>query len=474
MNAVIGLEIHVQLNSEGKMFCECPTNYGHAEPNANICPICTGQPGAKPMAVNKQALSHVLRIAKMLGAEPELEKEIFVQRKHYFYPDLPSGYQRTSKPVAKRGTLNGIGIWEVHFEEDPGRYELRKGFVDYNRSGVPLVEIVTAPDMRSPEDAKEFLGKLEWYLRYFNAIKDEVGTMRIDANVSIGEGARVEIKNINSFSNVYDALSFELKRQKTQIEQGARITQETRHFDENSGITVRLRKKETADDYRYVPDPDIPPLVVSAVEWKTAGEEVAELPDDRAKRIAKDYGITPVDAVVLVIEREFADVYELLAKSGKFEPQKLANWMRGPLRKQLNYRNLLFRSSGLNGKHLGELYGMLSSGKITDRAADMILIRMLDSDVLVKVRESSSYIELKEMPHDIAGDLGLLKSSDASALRKACEDAVKENRKAVADYKAGNAKSIFFLVGKVLGKAQGTVDAKEVEKIIREIIECAD
>lgn len=468
MKTIIGLEIHVQLNTSAKLFCECPTNYGHAEPNTNICPICSGQPGAKPMGANRQAISHVLKIAKMLGAKPELEKDVFVQRKHYFYPDLPSGYQRTSKPVARNGKLDGIGIWEVHFEEDPGRYELKKGFVDYNRSGVPLAEIVTAPDMRSPEDAREFLGKLESYLRYFNVIKDEVGTMRIDANVSLEGGARVEVKNINSFSNVYDALSFEIKRQKTQMEQGVKVVQETRHFDENSGITIRLRKKETADDYRYVPDPDIPPLVISAADWKAAEREVGELPDARATRIAKEHKIALEDAKVLTIEREFADAYEQLAK--KFEPQKFANWMRGPLRKQLNYRNLLFRTSGLNAKHAGGLYEMFSTGKITDKAADAILIRMLDTDILVKARESGRYMELKDMPHNIARDLGLLKTSDAGAVRAACEETVKENPKAVEDFKAGNAKSVFFLVGKAMQKTRGTADARELEKMIKEII----
>lgn len=471
MKTIIGLEIHVQLNTSAKLFCECPTDYGHAEANTNICPICSGQPGGKPMSINKQAISHVLKIAKMLGTKPEIDKGIFVQRKHYFYPDLPSGYQRTSKPVAKDGKLNGIGIWEVHFEEDPGRYELKKGLVDYNRSGVPLVEIVTAPDMKSPDDAREFLGKLESYLRYFNVINEtEVGTMRIDANISQEGSARVEIKNINSFSNVFDALSFEIKRQRTQIEQGVTIVQETRHFDENSGITVRMRKKETADDYRYVPDPDIAPISFSAADWDAAGKAVAELPDARAERIAREHKITLDDAKVLTIEREFADIYEQLINERRFEHQKLANWMRGPLKKQLNYRNLLFRNSGLAEKHVGELYEMFSTGKVTDKAADSILIRMLDMDILVKARETGKYVELKDTPENIAKDLGLLRTTDSVAIKAACEQAIAENQKAVDDYKAGNAKSIFFLVGKVMQKTKGTADAKEIEKAITELI----
>ncbi|MEW6528908.1 MAG: Asp-tRNA(Asn)/Glu-tRNA(Gln) amidotransferase subunit GatB [Candidatus Micrarchaeota archaeon] len=480
MKTIIGLEIHVQLNTNAKIFCACPANYGHTEPNTNICPICTGQPGSKPMSVNMEVISHCLKIAKMLDANPVLGKDIYIQRKHYFYPDLPSGYQRTSRPIAKNGELNGIGIWEIHFEEDPGRYELKKGFVDYNRSGVPLVEIVTAPDIKNPEHAREFLSKLEHYLRYFDVIKDEVGTMRIDANISIEGSARIEIKNINSFSNVYHALLFEIKRQKTQIEQGIRIVQETRHFDENSGITIRLRKKETADDYRYVPDPDIAPLVISTTDWKTAEAGIKELPDVRAEKIAKEYNIEIDDAKVLTIEKEFADAYEQLARN--FHPQKLANWMRGPLRKQLNYRNLLFRTSGLSERHVFELYKMFCEGKITDKVVEQILIKMLDSDAQEKDEDkelksglklgskSESEPKLKPMPSELVKKLELLKTDDNVTIREICNNIVKENPKAVEDYKTGNTKSIFFLVGKVMQKTKGTADAKEIEGIIKNLI----
>ncbi|MBU0585892.1 Asp-tRNA(Asn)/Glu-tRNA(Gln) amidotransferase subunit GatB [Candidatus Micrarchaeota archaeon] len=469
---IIGLEIHVQLNTDAKLFCECSTNYSAMEPNMNICPICVGQPGSKPMSPNSKAFSSVLKIAKMLNAKPEIEKEIFVQRKHYFYPDLPSGYQRTSKPIAKDGKLNEIGIWEVHMEEDPGRYELKKGYVDYNRSGVPLVEIVTAPDIKNPAQAKEFLAKLEYYLRYYNLVKDEVGSIRIDANISIEGGARVEVKNINSFSNVHDALVFEIKRQRTQIEQGVKLIQETRHFDEGSGITVRLRKKETADDYRYVPDPDVMPLYISKEDWKKVEGSIEELPDKRAERITNEYKVDPVDAEVLVLEKEFADAFEELVK--KFDAQKLANWMRGPLRKQLNYRNLFFRTSGLDTQHIEELYEMFSDGKITDNAMEQILIKMLDMDVLVKSRENNKYIRLKEMPREIAKELQLFKSQDNELLNRACLESIKENPKAVDDYQQGKEKSIFFLVGLVMKKTKGTADAKEIEKTIKELIEAAN
>ncbi len=454
MKAKIGLEIHVQLNTSSKLFCTCRTDYGQAEPNTNICPICAGQPGGKPMPPDAKAISDALTIAGFLNAKPDIGAPVFVQRKHYFYPDLPSGYQRTSRPLAKDGKFAGIGIWEVHFEEDPGRYELKKGFVDYNRSGIPLAEIVTAPDMQSPQDARDFLGKLEHCLRYYDVIKDEVGSMRVDSNVSVDGGSRVEVKNINSFANVFDALSFEIRRQTTLMEQGMPVVQETRHFDENSGVTIRLRKKETMEEYRYVPDPDIPPLIVTKEQWAAAQKKVAEPPDARAARMEKQYKITAADASVLVIEREFADAYEAIA--AKFDAQKLASWMRGPVRRKLNLKGALFRTSGLDAKRLEGLYGMFSAGQVTDNAADKILMGMLDD------KNASAM--------DAAKSLGVLKSSDAGALRKACEDAVKENEKAASDYKAGNAKSLFFLVGKVMQKTKGTADATEITKTLKELM----
>ncbi len=457
-NVVIGLEIHVQLNTKSKLFCSCPTDYGHQEPNTNICPTCSGQIGAKPFGINSKAIQNALKIAKVLNAMPQLDQEIVVLRKHYFYPDLPSGYQRTSKPIAKEGRLLNVGIWEVHFEEDPGRYELRKGFVDYNRSGVPLAEIVTAPDMRSPQEAKEFLSKLEEYLRYFDLIKNEVGSMRIDANVSIRGGKRVEIKNINSFSNVADALNFEIKRQQTQIEQGLEIVQETRHFDENSGITIRMRKKETADDYRYVPDPDIRPIVITKEIWEDITGKLEELPDIRSQRITAQYTITPGDAAVMVIEKEFADAFEQLA--GKFPAQALANWMRGPLRKQLNNSQLHLRGSKITTLDVEEVYRLFLDQKITDNGAEKLLRELINRRLSRK----------KEAVVQIAKEMNLLKSDDGELLRKECEIAISENKQSILDYKAGKEKAIFFIIGKVVRKTNGRFDAKSIEAEIKKQI----
>ena len=258
----IGLEVHVQLKTNTKLFCTCPTDYRDAEPNSNICPVCTAQPGSKPNGLNATALDAIVRIALFIGCRVIKGEEVRMLRKHYFYPDLPSNYQRTSLPVGVDGRFASIRIREVHLEEDPGRYELRDGQVDYNRSGIPLVEIVTEPDMSTPQEARDFLRALSLALSYLGVARDEPGSMRCDANVSVGEGTRVEVKNINSFKGVYRALDSEIRRHRRFQRFGKRVVRETRHWDEAKMITIPLRKKEGAADYRFIPDPDVPPLVI--------------------------------------------------------------------------------------------------------------------------------------------------------------------------------------------------------------------
>ena len=231
--------------------------------NSLVCPTCTGQPGSKPAGVNEEILGKVVQIGLALNCKIVTDESIYVRRKHYFWPDLPSGYQRTSLPVAIDGELAGVRIRECHLEEDPGRYDLRTGEVDYNRSGIPLVEIVTDPDFTSPEHARQFVEELGAILEYLNAARGEPGSTRVDANISIEGHPRIEVKNINSFKGVLTALAFEETRQRNLVKHGIEYGQETRHYDEGRGITIGLRRKETADDYRYFPDPDIPPLVVT-------------------------------------------------------------------------------------------------------------------------------------------------------------------------------------------------------------------
>jgi len=246
-----GLEIHVQIDTKSKLFCNCSTNYLDAEPNTNVCPVCLGLPGAKPLPPNKKAIEVAIMVAKMLDCKIIVDKDIYFQRKHYDYPDLPSGYQRTSTPIGVDGEFMGIGIAEVHLEEDPGQYNPSLGIVDYNRSGTPLIEIVTKPDIKSPEEAREFLKQLMMLFRYLGCLRGE-GTMRADVNISINymgvQGNRVEVKNVNSIRGVYKVLKYEIIRQKNIIKRGGEIKRETRAFLESQMITKAMRSKETAED----------------------------------------------------------------------------------------------------------------------------------------------------------------------------------------------------------------------------------
>lgn len=413
---MIGLEIHAQLKTGSKIFCDCPTDYLTAEPNSNICPICTAQPGSKPSALNRRAVENVIKIALALNCK--LSEKVLIQRKHYFYPDLPAGYQRTSKPVGIEGKLGKIRIREVHIEEDPGRYELRRGTVDYNRAGVPLIEIVTEPDFKSPEEAREFLEELVAILNYLDSARDEPGSSRIDANISLPEGARVEVKNINSFKGVYTALSFEIVRQQNLLRRGMKAVRETRHFDEVQGITIPLRKKESEEDYRYVPDPDVPPLFIDAKEVARIKGTLPELPRAKADRFVSQYGIRPDDAWMLVGEVELANLFERMSK--KFQPQKSALWIRGPLKKQLNYREMTLGESDLKEDDLYSVFDDFLKGNLTDDGMEKALIELLD--------KKAPYNELRQT---------LGKITDMAEIKKAVDSVLARNEKAIADYRRG-------------------------------------
>ncbi len=451
LGLMIGLEIHMQLATQAKLFCECQASYRESEPNTNICPVCTGQPGCKPMSINKRAVENLLKIALALNANIKTNENIYVQRKHYFYPDLPSGYQRTSKPIAVEGKIANIRIRELHIEEDPGRYELKKGLVDYNRSGVPLVEIVTEPDLRSPEEARSFLEELEAIMHYLNAAREEAGSTRIDANISLKGGNRVEVKNINSFKGVYTALKYEIVRQNSMLERGMTVTQETRHYDEGAGITLSLRKKEAAEDYRYIPDPDILPLSIKNELVEHLKKQLPELPREKANRIAKEYGIKNEDAWVLASEKELADLFESLAS--EFDAQPFAYWLRGPLKKQLNYRNLTYNESKLTPEHVEELYSMLVKKEVTDKVADQLLIKMLE--------------EPQARPRATANKLGLIRIDNENAIERVIDEVISENPKAAEDYKKGEEKALHFLAGKVMAKTKGRAAPEIVQAILK-------
>jgi aspartyl-tRNA(Asn)/glutamyl-tRNA(Gln) amidotransferase subunit B len=446
----IGLEVHQQIATERKFYCNCPTNYQDVPPNTNVCPICTGMPGAKPLSPNERAVDAAIEIAIMLECKVITDQTIYIQRKHYDYPDLPSGYQRTSLPIASEGMLEGVRIREVHLEEDPGQYNPIAGTVDYNRSGVPLVEIVTEPDMKSPEEARKFLRLLTRVLEYTGKVRPEAGgAMRADVNISLEGGGRVEVKNVNSVKGAYRALKFEIMRQREKLKRGETVVRETRAYLESQMITVPMRTKEMEEDYRYIPDPDIFPLVLEKerVDRVTAG--MAEAPHLREGRLIKQYRIPKPAAEVIVSERGLADLYEAVAK--EVDPKLAAAWFRTKLKKVLNYMKLQAADVRFTPGQLASLLRMVKAKKVTPEQGELVLREMAKKPA---------------DPEELLVKLGLvpLKKSELAA---AVVRAIKENPKAIEDYRAGRKEALNFLAGKVMGFTQGRADPRAVAKLLK-------
>ena len=452
VDMMCGLEIHVQLETESKLFCDCPTNYQDAPANANICPVCLNQPGAKPHPTNKKALENALMIALMLNCEID-QDVIYFMRKHYDYPDLSSGYQRTSVPIGIKGELNGIRIREIHAEEDPGQYKPDRGIVNFNRSGIPLVEIVTEPDIKSPEEARNFLKELIRVLQYSGGARGE-GTMRADVNISINGGNRVEMKNVNSIKGAYKALKFELVRQKNLMKRGVEVKQETRAYLESQMITVGMRMKEDADDYRFITDPDLPPMQISDETIQRILDTMPEAPHNKVKRFVEDYGIDQESAKVLTSELDLAIAYEEVVK--EIEPIFASKWMRDELKRVLSYNKLDFADSGITVENLVEFLNMIQAKEITQKAAKKIIEQMPNNE---------------KSPKAIAEELGLLGVVKDDEVLVAVKQAIEENPKAVEDYLAGQKASINFLMGQVMRLTRGKADPGETVKLLRENIE---
>ena len=376
MKIKIGFEVHLQLKTDQKLFCTCPTNYKDAPPNTNVCPICTGMPGAKPLPPNKRAIEAAIEIGLMLGCEILTNRTIYIQRKHYDYPDLPSGYQRTSQPIAVNGNLAGVRIREVHLEEDPGQYDPVSGTVDFNRSGIPLVEIVTEPEITSPEQAREFLRLLTRALEYTGKVRPEAGgAMRADVNISLEGGGRVEVKNINSVHGAYRALKFEIIRQNEKRRRGEVVERETRAYLESQMITVPMRAKEFEEDYRYIPDPDISPLVIDEETVERIRREMPEAPHLRKERLIRQYGITEEMAETIVSERELADFFEAVA--AMTDPLLAGGWMRTKVKKVLNYLGMRAGDLKVQPAQMAELLEMVRRGEITPEQGELVLRRMV-------------------------------------------------------------------------------------------------
>jgi aspartyl-tRNA(Asn)/glutamyl-tRNA(Gln) amidotransferase subunit B len=454
MKVKIGFEIHQQLATEQKMYCSCPTNYQDVPPNTNVCPICTGMPGSKPMPPNERAVEAAIEIALMLGCKVITDQTIYIQRKHYDYPDLPSGYQRTSLPIAVDGELDGVRIREVHIEEDPGQYDPTAGTVDYNRSGIPLVEIVTEPDMKSPEEARKFLRSLMRLLEYTGKVRPEAGgAMRTDVNISLEGGGRVEVKNINSVKGAYRALKYEIIRQREKLKRGEAVVRETRAYLESQMVTVPMRAKETEEDYRYIPDPDIFPLILNPERVSAVKAKMVEAPHIREARLAKEYRIPKAAANVIASERELADFYEAVAR--EVDPKLAATWFVTKLKKVLNYMKLRAADIKFKPTQLASLLDMVKRKRVTPEQGELVLREMMKTPA---------------DPEKLLLKLGLipLKKSELNA---AVAKTIKENPKAVEDYRSGRKEALNFLAGRVMRLTQGRADPREVSKLLASKLE---
>ena len=469
--SVIGLEVHVQLKAVSKMFCGCVTEFGGA-PNSHTCPVCLGFPGALPV-LNGQALKAAIRVAlavECAGFSPNVQ----FHRKNYFYPDLPKNYQISQYdiPLAEHGRLeievNGgkkiIKIKRVHMEEDAGKLIHEEGgdssFVDFNRSGMPLLEIVSEPDINSPEEAYRYLTDLKLLLRYLD-VSDcdmEKGSLRCDANISIrkkggtGLGTKAEVKNMNSFKAVRSALEFEFERQVKCLETGERIVQETRLWDTDTGTTVSMRSKEEAHDYRYFPEPDLVPFMLQKDLIDIERKNLPELPGARKTRFISAFGLPEYDAEVLTQDRRLADYFEGCLEFYD-KPKIISNWLMGDVSGYLNVNNLYIKDSKLKPKGLAGLLKEVDSGKISGKMAKDIIIEMLDTGKDAAV---------------IISEKGLVQISDSGELDKVAVEVIAENRKTAEDFLKGKENALMFLVGQVMKKTKGKANPAAVNQILRD------
>jgi aspartyl-tRNA(Asn)/glutamyl-tRNA(Gln) amidotransferase subunit B len=470
---VIGLEVHVQLLTQTKIFCGCSTKFG-APPNTNVCPVCLGLPGALPV-LNQRAVEFAALAAQALNCHVR-ETSIFA-RKNYFYPDLPKGYQisQFDKPLAehgfieiagKTGGVRKIGITRLHMEEDAGK-SIHDGLadssvftsIDLNRSGTPLVEIVSEPDMRSADEAFEYLTLLKEIILY-TGVSDcnmEEGSLRCDANVSVrprGQeefGTKTEIKNVNSFRFIREAIEYEIDRQIEALEAGARIQQETRLYNSQEGRTYSMRSKEQAHDYRYFPEPDLPPLVVDARLQEAIRSTLPELPEARRKRMVSDYGITEYDARVLSASKALADQFEEAAKAAK-NPKRVANLVQGELMGRLKAQGLEIEQSPISMKGVALSADLVESGDISTR----ILKDLYDK--AFAAGEDFPAVYEREKPQQI---------TNVATLEKIIDEIIAANPKQVEQYRAGKTTIIGFFVGQVMKASKGQAKPELVNEMLK-------
>ena len=471
--AVIGLEVHAQLKTKTKIFCSCSTAFG-APPNTHTCPVCLGMPGVLPV-LNKKVVAYTLRMALATGCK--IESESRFARKNYFYPDLPKGYQisQYELPIARHGhvavEINGeqyrIGITRIHMEEDAGKLNHDTGrpvsMVDFNRTGVPLIEIVSEPDIRSPEAAGSYLRQLRSIVRYLDICDGnmEEGSFRCDANVSIRPkgsdafGTRTEIKNLNSFKHVEKALQYEINRQQETLTDGGEIVQETRLWDPDKNRTDSMRGKEEAHDYRYFPDPDLLPLVIDDDWIETVRKNLPELPAEKKMRFVADYGLPSYDAEILTSDRDLAEYFENCLQ-GFNQPKPVSNWIMGSLLGLLNAAGKSIDQSPISAPDLAQLLKLIDDGTISGKIAKTVFDEMAKTG---------------KPPRQIVEDKGLVQITDTDAIDDVVAKVISSNPKEVEAYKNGKTKLLGFFVGQVMKETRGKANPKMVNEILRKKLE---
>ncbi len=474
---VIGLEVHVQLNTKSKIFCDCSTEFG-GEPNSHTCPVCLGLPGTLPV-LNKKAVDYAIMASRALNCD--ISEYSKFDRKNYFYPDLPKAYQisQYDLPIGKKGyieiekedkdELHKIGVTRVHLEEDAGKL-IHEGtidkssgsLVDYNRTGVPLIEIVSEPDMRSPQEARKYLDQLKKTMEYLG-ISDcnmEEGSLRCDANVSLrpyGQeefGVKAELKNMNSFKAVEKGLEYEVERQKELLNKGEEVVQETRTWDEDLRKTISMRGKEEAHDYRYFPEPDLAPLEIDK-EWiKEIEETIPELPLKKKIRFVEEYDLPEYDAGVLTDNKNLANLYEEGVAAFN-DPKEVSNWIMGEFLRLINENEIEVAESKITGEKLGKMLELMDQGTISSKIAKTVFEEMFETG---------------KDPESIVEEKGLKQISDEDKLEEIVDNIIEENPEVVEDIKNGKDKAIGFMVGQVMKETRGKANPQMVNEMFRDKI----
>ena len=465
---VIGLEVHCQLKTNTKVWCSCDADYDNKEPNTAVCPICTGQPGALPK-LNEKVLDYAIKAALALGCE--INRESYFDRKNYFYPDSPKNYQITQffKPYAENGVLKittnsgkeaSVGIERIQIEEDTAKsiHTASETLLNYNRASVPLIEIISKPEIKNAEEAYAYLNTLKDRLKYTKVsdVSMELGSLRCDANVSVrkkGEtklGTRTETKNLNSFKAVVKAIEYETNRQIEVLESGGRVVQETRLWDEENAVTKPMRSKEEAMDYRYFPEPDLPAIIITESRLSNVKDEMPEFADEKAKRFINEYKLNEMEAATLSSEQELAEYYEQVVKVSD-NARLAANWVLTEILRVLKEKNISIEEFSVEPENIGKLIKLIKADTISSKIAkdvfEILLSENKDPEIIVKEK-------------------GLVQITDNSEIEKIVEQVLAENPQSVEDYKAGKSNALKYLVGQSMRLSKGKANPQMINEMI--------